>query len=136
MKPNNKSLYDFILNGIGLSYLVLLQMLVASSGSKTTAEAYKTRIIFSQIFAENNPDESQKTDFNFFMTQVKSREHYLQNILFTINWKNLVAVSRFFDFSIEAFKLIKLIASSIKSTSQVFSTVITYLVISCQLEAA
>ena len=124
-----------MLNGIGLFYLVSLQMLVANSGSKTTSEANKTRVVFSQIFREVDPDERQKLDFHYFMAQVKARELDLQNILFTINWKSLVAVSRFYGLSIKVY-LIQLNRLLIKSTPQLFSTVLTYLVISCQIEAA
>jgi hypothetical protein len=73
--------------------LLLLQTFAANAGSKVTAEAQRTIVIFSKIFNELELEDYQKIDFNYFMAQIKARELNLKNILFTINWRNLVTVS-------------------------------------------
>lgn len=40
-----------------------------------------------------NQSEAQKTNFVYFMTQIKSRNLDFQNILFKINWSVFVSVS-------------------------------------------
>jgi hypothetical protein len=70
-----------------------MQIVIVHAGSKTTNEARKTSVIFSQIINKVNPSDLQKIDLNFFIGQANSQNLNLQNSLFMINWSTLVTVS-------------------------------------------
>lgn len=80
-------------NGVSLVFNFLVQIAIVKSGSDLTEEAGMASVIISKIMNEFHFSESQKIDFMFFITQVKARKVDVQNSMFTINWKLLLAVS-------------------------------------------
>lgn len=60
------------------------------SGASTTKEATKTSIIVGRIM---NQIRNDRADFQYFLSQIQTRNLNLQNIFFNINWSVLLAVS-------------------------------------------
>jgi mannitol/fructose-specific phosphotransferase system IIA component len=89
----DSSIFTLTNDGGCFLFYLLVQIAVVHAGSKTTNEARKTSVIFSQIINNLNPNDSMKTDFIFFIGQANSRDLNLQNKLFLINWSTLVTVS-------------------------------------------
>lgn len=95
---------------------------MAHAGSSTTKEAEKTAIIVGRIMNNLNSDCA---DFDRFLSQIRIRNLHLQNVFFKINWNVLLAVSRKIVF----------VGNLYINSTQTTSSMVTYLVITCQFEA-
>lgn len=71
----------------------LLITTVIYSGSVTTKEAEKTGVILNNLMNDLEPNETQKIDFIYLMTQIRSRNLNIQNKFFKLNWNVFLSVS-------------------------------------------
>lgn len=93
LRPSNFTFITFFTNGVGVVHHALLTMLVAYSGTVVSKAAKRTPKIISDLMNGSSVSESQKIDFIFFMTQIRSRNLNIENDLFTINWRLTLGVS-------------------------------------------
>lgn len=70
-----------------------IKVFIAHIGSSTSIEAGKPMKIVSKALATMDYDENMKTDLNFLLIQMQSRNKILQNVFFAINWNFIMAVS-------------------------------------------
>lgn len=61
--------------------------------SSLTREAKNTTKYLSQTMVNSEFSDSQKLDLIYFMAQLRARNLKIENILFTLDWSVLVAVS-------------------------------------------
>lgn len=112
---------------VWISFHVILKMLMAYSGSSTTAEAEKSQVLVSKMIINSKADKQMKSDLNLFLNQMKCRNKKLSNTFFTISYNVVVVVSFFYCLIFLNIKFLDL---------QTFSTIVTYLVIICQFDSS
>lgn len=124
LRPSLNSMLPLQGNVIGLFHHLIFMLLTAHFGSSLTKTASGTIVVISKVVNSPVLKEAQKIDLILFMAQIRSRNLDIQNIFFKINWSLFVAVS---------FHIFKHnIRIEDEFISQMTSTVVTYLVITCQ----
>lgn len=88
-----------ILDCTGISHQLLVVVGVICAGSYTTKEAENTKIIIGKVISETVLNDSEKINFMYLMSQLRSRNLNLENVLFKINWNVLLTVSRSITFN-------------------------------------
>lgn len=126
LRPTKLRVVTLFLNCQGFSHHFLLTIFIIHFGSSTTREAEEAVVALSKMTNRSELSESQKNDFVYCMTQVKSRCLSIQNFLFKIDWNVLLAVS--FDGIVRNCFIVLIVF-------QITSTIVTYLVITCQIES-
>lgn len=81
------------LNALGIIFSYSLTITVIYAGSSLTNEAKATAANFSKFMNEFVESENDKLDFIYLMSHLRSRNLNVENFLFVINWKILLAVS-------------------------------------------
>lgn len=69
------------------------QTIVVFFGNRLTLEAKKTEKVFSKFMASSEFDETQRSEFVYLLTQMRSRKTTVENFLFKLDWKTFIAVS-------------------------------------------
>lgn len=80
------------MNVIGISIHALLVFGVVHFASSLKREAKNTSKALSQATVNSQFSDSEKLDFIYFMSQLKSRNLKIRNILFELDWNILTAV--------------------------------------------
>ena len=119
----------FDLNGLLLDLVMIASQYfqiisLGYVGASTTKNAKKTLILISKLLTTAN--ETESTKLIKFLSQIQARNLEIQNIFFTIDWNILLAV-RFCSVLCSFF---------ISRNFQTSSTIVTYLVITCQFDAS
>ena len=124
---SDSSMFDFLLiaNSMWIFIQYLIKLLMAYAGSSTTQEAEKTVVLVTKLIIQSDSNKELKTNLNYFLVQMQARKKSLETIFFIINWNLILTVS--FP-EIKVLNLIKLLFS------QVTSTVMTYIIITSQLD--
>lgn len=82
----------FIMNTICLINHVSAVAAISYAGSSVAEEASKTNGIVAKIVNESILSGTEKINFMFFMTQLRSRNVNLESAFFKVNWNILVTV--------------------------------------------
>lgn len=80
-------------NFVWLSIQYLIKILMAYGGSSSTDEAEKSFVIITRLIESSCDNNELKVDLNFLLNQMRGRNLKHENILFTINFKLVLAVS-------------------------------------------
>jgi hypothetical protein len=83
---------EFFTGTYGTSHHFLLIVLSLYFGDSTTKEAEKTAEVLGKFVGEIDASDSEKTNFVFLMSQVKSRKVVVENSFFKVDWSVLVTV--------------------------------------------
>lgn len=87
-----KSRFLVLSNSAWIALHYGIKTLIAFAGSSTTKEAEKTLVLVIQLIGMTNSDKELKTDLNFLLIQMHSRNKNLKNNFFIINWKLILTV--------------------------------------------
>lgn len=90
------------LNFMWISCEYAIKAMIAHSGSSTTNEAENSLVLLTRVIENLKSNEKMKADMNLLLTQMRYRNKKLQNIVFTIDWKLVLAVSFYFLWSFES----------------------------------
>lgn len=93
LRPTSLAVEIIGLNFLGLIFAYLSLITIAHAGSSLTEEADVMACIISKCTNELVLKDSEKLDFIYSMIHLKARNINLENHLFVINWKTLLAVS-------------------------------------------
>jgi hypothetical protein len=113
-----------ITDGLTLVFNYVLIGIFIHSAVKLSYELRETPVIVSKIINGENCYEKDQQILKTFLTQIQYRNLNVENSLFIVDWKLLVAVSLSCMNSSET--VVKLF--------QIVSTTATYLVITCQFD--
>jgi hypothetical protein len=102
-----------------------MKILTVYPGVQATSEAERTSVVLGKMMSEC--DYERFFVLQKFLTQIQTRNLNIQNIFFKINWNVVLTVSSE-----------KKIVNNLdcKFLLQTTSTVVTYLVITCQFDAS
>lgn len=117
----------FLQNGSWLCFMYIVIVVISFVGSSVTHAAEETSLIMMKIINNSQPNESFANSMQKFVTRVNCRSMHVQNCFFKINPMLLVYVKL-----ICAENCSKITKPPIP---QATSTIVTYLVITCQFEA-
>lgn len=87
-----KSRFLVLANSAWIALHYGIKTLVAYAGSSTTKEAEKTLILVTKLIGMTNSDKELKTDLNFLLIQMRSRNKNIRNNFFIINYKLILTV--------------------------------------------
>lgn len=127
LRPTSEAKEIIFLNALGFVFGMSLVVAIAQAGSSLTKEAEATSTTISQVMTKSELSDAQKIDFICFMAQARSRNLNLQSSFFVINWNILLAVGYAFRAQNRFLQILFF---------QIISTIVTYLVITCQFEAS
>jgi hypothetical protein len=117
----------YIFNSILLANSIIIITISFCEGSRLTTEAQKSSKILSQIMCESEFLLDRKVDLVFLTTTMRMRNLNAETFLFTINWSVFMTVSVLYELIVLG------VSSTCRNLSlQMISTIVTYLVITCQ----
>lgn len=125
IKTNFRSLL-FLQNGSWLCFMYIVIIVISFIGYSVTQAAEQTSLIMMKVLNNSEPSETHTNSMQKFVTRVHCRNMHVQNCFFKINPMLLVYVK--FICSSNHFDIIT------SELSQATSTIVTYLVITCQFE--
>jgi hypothetical protein len=115
-----------ITEGTFLFFNYMLQVFIVHSSCSLTQEASQTAVIIRKVVNSKFCDKFRERIFKKFLQQNQYRNLKLETLFFTIDWKLLMAVS--FE---QSYNTNKSFDNNFKP-SQIISTMVTYLIITCQ----
>lgn len=93
LHPSSFSTAAFCTNTLGVVNCWYLMCTVVFTGNLLSAEASRTAKIYSKLQARFTVTDAQKLNVVYVITQLKSRNSSVENFLFKIDWKVVLAVS-------------------------------------------
>lgn len=104
-----------------------VKFFMASAGSGTTDEAEKSLALITKLINRARHDELLRCQLNNLLIQLQCRNKKLSNVFFNINYNVILVVSLWGHENYVKY--------SIKLPFQTSSTILTYLIITCQFDA-
>lgn len=96
---STKKMFVLLINGSWLGMQCILQAMISHGGSLVTKNARKISVTVSTILNNFELSNELATKLQNFLARIQCRNHEVQNVFFTINWKLSVAVIINFDAS-------------------------------------
>lgn len=127
--PSTLVQFQVIYNGSWLIVQGAIKIFIAHAGTATTNEARETPVIVTKIINQGHLNQNDQDVYKEFLPQVQYRNLNLENAIFKVNYHLPLAVTSYRIF----FNSIKLKRFFIP---QIFSTIVTYLVITCQFDSS
>jgi hypothetical protein len=90
--PAESTFFNIFANLHATAHHFLLITLVLYFGDSTTREAEKTVEVLGKFASELELSVTEKSNFVFLMSQVKSRKVVVENSFFKVSWSVLVTV--------------------------------------------